>query len=144
VISIDTNVLIYAHRTEFVEYESAYAALEGALTGPEPVGFCWPVLHEFLAVVTNPRAFKEPTPVPQAVDQVQDWLLSPVATPLREGARHLSTLRELLAQGQVNGGAVHDAKIAAICVDVGVRELWTVDRDFSRFPQLRTRNPLLP
>jgi len=25
-----------------------------------------------------------------------------------------------------------------------VRELWTADRDFSRFPRLRTRNPLVP
>ena len=33
--------------------------------------------------------------------------------------------------------------IAAICLDHGVRELWTADRDFSRFTALRTRNPLV-
>jgi hypothetical protein len=26
----------------------------------------------------------------------------------------------------------------------GVRELWTVDRDFGRFPALATSNPLTP
>jgi hypothetical protein len=39
---------------------------------------------------------------------------------------------------------VHDARIAAICLDHGVDELWTCDRDFGRFPDLRIRNPLIP
>jgi predicted nucleic acid-binding protein len=37
---------------------------------------------------------------------------------------------------------VHDAAIAALCVAYGVQEFWSVDRDFSRFPALRVRNPL--
>jgi len=37
---------------------------------------------------------------------------------------------------------VHDARVAAICLAHGVRELLTADRDFSLFPELRTRNPL--
>ncbi|GIH90282.1 hypothetical protein Psi01_09120 [Planobispora siamensis] len=37
---------------------------------------------------------------------------------------------------------VHDARIAALCVTHGVRELRTMDCDFSRFPGLVTRNPL--
>ena len=44
----------------------------------------------------------------------------------------------------ISGAAIHDARIAAICLDHGVDELWTCDRDFSRFPDLRTRNPLIP
>ena len=30
-----------------------------------------------------------------------------------------------------------------MCVSHGVTELWTADRDFSRFPSVPTRNPLL-
>jgi predicted nucleic acid-binding protein len=37
---------------------------------------------------------------------------------------------------------VHDARIAALCLSHGVYELWSGDRDFSRFPALRVRNPL--
>ena len=37
---------------------------------------------------------------------------------------------------------VHDARIAALCLAHGVRELWTADRDFSRFAKLATANPL--
>jgi uncharacterized protein len=38
---------------------------------------------------------------------------------------------------------VHDAPIAALCLQHGVRELWTADRDFGRFPAPRKSNPLL-
>jgi uncharacterized protein len=38
---------------------------------------------------------------------------------------------------------VHDARIAALCLTHGVREFLTADRDFSRFPALRARNPLI-
>jgi predicted nucleic acid-binding protein len=38
---------------------------------------------------------------------------------------------------------VHDARIAALCVQHGVRELYSADRDFSRFPQIAVRNPLI-
>jgi predicted nucleic acid-binding protein len=42
----------------------------------------------------------------------------------------------------VTGPLVHDARIAALCLAHGVTELWTLNRDFSRFPALKTRNPL--
>jgi predicted nucleic acid-binding protein len=43
----------------------------------------------------------------------------------------------------VTGPLVQDARIAALCLQHGVRELWTADRDFSRFPALGVRNPLV-
>jgi predicted nucleic acid-binding protein len=43
----------------------------------------------------------------------------------------------------VAGPQVHDARITALCVQHGVRELWTADRDFGRFAPLRSLNPLV-
>jgi uncharacterized protein len=43
----------------------------------------------------------------------------------------------------IKGPRIHVARIAALCLHHGVRELWTADRDFSLFPQLTTRNPLV-
>jgi hypothetical protein len=43
----------------------------------------------------------------------------------------------------VQGGAVHDARVAALCLRHGVRTLFTADRDFSRFPTLKVKNPLV-
>jgi hypothetical protein len=30
-----------------------------------------------------------------------------------------------------------------LCQNHGVRELWTADRDFGRFPDLKVKNPLV-
>jgi predicted nucleic acid-binding protein len=60
-----------------------------------------------------------------------------------EAEDHLAELRTIVLAAKIQGGAVHDARIAAICVEHGVNELWTLDRDFSRFPGLRATNPLV-
>ncbi len=52
-------------------------------------------------------------------------------------------MHAVILAGRVSGGQVHDARIAALCQLHGVRELWTADRDFSRFPRLQVRNPLV-
>ncbi len=45
-------------------------------------------------------------------------------------------------EGRATGSKVHDARIAALCRANAVTELWSADRDFSRFPGLVVRNPL--
>lgn len=142
-IALDTNILVYAHRIDLPWHEQAVATMDAALAGSDDVALCWPVVHEFLAVVTNTRAFVESTPPPLAFDQVEHWMSSPRAVMLSETRQHLVTLRRLVERGRASGGALHDARIAAICLGHGVRELWTADRDFTRFPELAVRNPLV-
>jgi hypothetical protein len=48
-----------------------------------------------------------------------------------------------MQEGRIAGPQVHDARVAALCQLHGVRELWTADRDFGRFPGLTVRNPLV-
>jgi len=62
---------------------------------------------------------------------------------LAEGLDHWTRLRDVLVSSRATGARVHDARIAAICLSHGVRTLWTADRDFSRFPELTIRNPLV-
>ena len=142
-IALDTNILVYAHRGEMPQHAVARRVVTEALAGSEPVGLCWQVLHEFVAIVTNPKVFRPPTPADVALDQIEDWASSPRSALLHESGQHLSTLRELVLAGRVAGGVTHDARIAAMCLDHGVRELLTSDRDFTRFPTLRVRNPLV-
>ncbi len=62
---------------------------------------------------------------------------------LGETSRHWINLRNLIVEAKIEGPKVHDARIAALCLQHGVRELWSADRDFSRFPQITVRNPLV-
>ncbi|HEX5053396.1 MAG TPA: VapC toxin family PIN domain ribonuclease [Planctomycetota bacterium] len=100
-------------------------------------------MHEFLAVVTHPKIYSPPSTPAKALAQVDPWLQSPSIVLLAEGNTHWAVLRSAVEGGRIQGPQVHDARIAALRCQHGVRELWTADRDFSRVPALRTRNPLV-
>jgi predicted nucleic acid-binding protein len=100
------------------------------------------VVHEFLGIVTHPRIYDPPTPLDVALDTVDAWLQAPALLLLSEADDYWPHLRSLVVAGKVVGPKIHDARIAAICRQHGVRELWSADRDFSRFPDLTVVNPL--
>lgn len=143
-IAVDTNVLVYAHRRDAPLHERARPALSGLAEGRSRWAIPWPCVHEFMAIATHPRIFDPPTPPQAASAQVDAWLRSPSLALLGESSEHWALLSALLAGSEVSGPRVHDARVAAICIGHGASELWSADRDFSRFPELKTRNPLSP
>jgi uncharacterized protein len=142
VIAVDTNLLVYAHREDSEFHSVAARKMEELAEGRGSWGLPWPCLHEFLSIVTHPRIFDPPTPQNAALDQIDAWMESPSVTLLSETASHWTELRALLVSGKVSGPMVHDARVAAICLQHGVRQLWSSDRDFGRFPALNVINPL--
>lgn len=141
-IAVDTNLLVYAHRRDSEFHAGAAAMLRELAEGRAPWAIPWPCVHEFFSVVTHPRIYAPPSTTDQAVVQIDAWLGSPSLVMLGEGSGYWAALRPLLMEGKVTGPLVHDARIAGLCAVHGVRELRTMDRDFSRFPGLATRNPL--
>ncbi|HXE73603.1 MAG TPA: TA system VapC family ribonuclease toxin [Candidatus Nitrosotenuis sp.] len=142
-IAVDTNLLVHAHREDSPWHERAYARVAELAEGRAAWAIPWTCLHEFLAIVTHPRIFDPPSSLDQALSQVEAWLESPSLILLAETADYWPELRDALETGRVHGPRVHDARIAALCRLHGVRELWSADRDFGRFPGLRARNPLV-
>jgi toxin-antitoxin system PIN domain toxin len=143
VIAVDTNVLVYAHRADSDWHAAAARQLASLAEGRDSWAIPWPCLHEFLAIVTHSRIYRPPTPLAKAIEQVEAWLESPSLVLLGETATYWTSLKPLLLAGRIEGSRVHDTRIAALCLQHGVDELWTADRDFSRFPELRSRNPLV-
>ena len=142
-IAIDTNILVYAHREDSTWHAAADRCLGGAAESGAPWAIPWPCIHEFLAIVTHPRIYDPPTPFGDALEQVACWLEVPTVVLLAEAIGYWPALRETLDASRVAGPRVHDARIAALCRQHGVSELWTVDRDFGRFAGVRFKNPLL-
>jgi len=142
VIGVDTNLLVYAHRRDAPWHLDAVEVLRELVEGRRGTwALPWPCVHEFLAVVSRPL-WSRPMPIDDAAEAVSRLLASPTLELLSETERHWEVLASLLGAGVV-GPRVHDARIAAICLEHGVGELLTADRDFSAFPGLRTRNPLV-
>jgi hypothetical protein len=139
VIAVDTNVLVYADRSELPKHAAALAALRELAEGRDawalPV-FC---LGEFVRVVSHPRLFDPPTPASEAVAAVGALLESPSVRLLSPGRRYWSIFADLVLDGDVSGNLVFDAQIAAVCLEHGARTLLSDDRDFGRFPKITLR-----
>jgi toxin-antitoxin system PIN domain toxin len=142
-IAVDTNLLVYSHREDSEWHAAAKACLVDLADSGSAWAIAWSSLHEFIAVVTHPRIYAPPTPQATACAAIRSWLESPGLQLLHEGPGYLDKLERLCVRARIAGGRTHDARIAAICLNHGVAELWTADRDFSLFPELKTRNPLL-
>lgn len=142
-IAVDTQILVYSQREDSAWHEKAAACLRQLAEGSAPWAIPWACIHEFVAVVTHPRIYKPPTPLPHALLQVEYWLESPTLRLIGEPVGYWERLKSLMEEGQAIGPRVHDARIAGVCLAHGVRELWSADRDFSRFSVLPVRNPMV-
>jgi uncharacterized protein len=142
-IAVDTNLLVYAHREDAAFHDAALARLAELAEGSAAWAIPWPCLHEFYAIVTHSRIYAPPTPPARAIEQIEAWLESPSLALLAESAGHWPALKHLLTSARVQGPMVHDARIAALCLQHGVKTLWTADRDFARFTALQAVNPLV-
>jgi toxin-antitoxin system PIN domain toxin len=142
VIAVDTNILVYAHREDSPFHAVASRRVSDLAEGRLAWAIPWPCMHEFLGVVTHPRVYQPPTPLSLALATVDGWLEAPTLLMLAETEDYWPHLRSLVTAGKIGGPRINDARIAALCRLHGVRELWSADRDFSRFADVKVVNPL--
>jgi uncharacterized protein len=142
-IAVDTNILVYAHKQVSDFHTTAKRRVAELVESGDAWAIPWPCLHEFYAISSNPKLFKEPSAALHALDQIEAWLESPTLALIAETSNHWESFSDVIMRSGAVGGAVHDARIAAICIENGVRELWTADRDFAKFKGLKSSNPLV-
>jgi uncharacterized protein len=141
VIVLDANLLLYAYDSDSDKHAKARAWVEEAFSGASPVGLPWQTLSAFMRIVTNPRLTGKRFTPAEVVEIVDQWVNQPNVRLLGPGDNHWSFLRQMIADGQVRGPLITDAQLAALTIEYG-GVLHTTDRDFSRFPGLRWKNPI--
>lgn len=139
--AFDTNVLVYSEIKNSSHHATALQLLTETAQGAQPWALPWPCIYEFLRVVTHPRVFHPPVPVLQALADVDRILTSPSLILLSETDRHSELFQQVVGTAGATGNLVHDAHIAALCIEHGVTEFVTGDQDFLRFADLRIVNP---
>jgi len=133
VIAVDTNILVYAHRSESPQHGRAQARLRALAEGDARWGLPVFCLGEFVRVVTHPAVFHPASTLAEATAVLEGVLASPSLEVLSPGERYWSLLRDALAEARATGNLAFDAQIVAVCREFGVRVLVTEDRDFRRF-----------
>src|SRR5256885_2140298 len=135
--AVDTNVLIYAEITTSLHHSRARQLLTELAQDPITWAIPWPCIYEFLRVITHPRVYYPPVPTTVALEDLKSILASPSLVLLAETPLHAVLLDQVVRQSGVSGNLMHDAHIVALCLEYGVTELLTADRDFARFSGLR-------
>jgi toxin-antitoxin system PIN domain toxin len=138
----DINLLIYAHNIRSSRHEKACDWWNGCLQGNESVALAWVVVMGFVRISTHPKVFASPMPVEGALDRVEEWLTQPHVHLLEPRATHFQTWSALLKNLGTAADLTTDAHLAALAMERGL-VLYTTDADFSRFPGLKRKNPLV-
>ena len=140
----DVNVLIYAHREDSHPEHSRFAAwLTELATGPEPFALSVLTLVGLVRIVTNPRIFKRPSTLHEALDFANELVRRPTARLVGPGPQHWEVVTELCREAEATAKLVADAQHAAVAIEHGCTFV-TTDGDFARFPRLRWHHPLAP
>ena len=140
-ISVDSNILLYAVRSFEPNHVEAKNLLDTILSQKESVAFTDIAINEFLANATNRRLPVPVTSIEQAVSQVKNWLSATNVKVIRNSPQSFNTFVKLCERTGRTGQEIYDAQIAAICIDNGVTEFITNDKGFEQFTELRIRNP---
>jgi hypothetical protein len=97
-------------------------------------------LGALVRIVSNPRAFKEPSTVAEGIAFCDAILARPNCTIIEPGERHWGIFKRLCLETGISGRRVTNAWYAALAIEHGCTWI-TYDRDFARFPGLKWEVP---
>ena len=141
-IAIDTNLLVYAHRSRTPEHARARKAIERASGDPSGWGMAAASVAEFWAVATHPASEGKPSTPKQAAAFIAA-LVDAGAQIWLPGSGFGARLLQAAADLNIVGPRVFDLQIALTVFEGGATELWTHDARFVKIPGLRLHDPLI-
>ena len=139
-IAVDTNILVYAHRSELPLHKKALSHLVRLAESPEPWSLPVFCISEFLRVVTHPRLFDPPSTIEQGLEAISGLLESPSLIVLNPGGHFWPMLQKIVQKANTRGNLIYDAQIVVVCREYGVRDILSEDRDFMRFEKIILHN----
>jgi toxin-antitoxin system PIN domain toxin len=141
VIAVDTNLLVYAHRSSLPEHRRARRALEQASGNPRGWGIALASVAEFWSVVTH-RAAPRPSTAREATSFLATLETDAAMQVWAPRTGFETRLLQLASDLEVAGARVFDLQIALTVFEHGAAEFWTHDQGFTRVPGLRLVDPL--
>jgi toxin-antitoxin system PIN domain toxin len=137
----DANLLLYAEDSLSPHHEEARVWWDGILSDSDPVNLCWPVVNAYIRIATNVRLHQRPLTSAEAMNRVHSWFEQPCVRLVSPSENHWALFQKQIRDSGAVGGLVADAHLAALAIEHGCT-LFSSDKDFAKFPDLRWTNPL--
>jgi len=139
---IDTNILVYAANADAPHHQTCADLLRDWRSRREPWFITWGIAYEFMRVVTHPRVLEHPWSSHEAWRFLEALLAAPGLTVLVETERHPDVATAVIDElASLRGSLYHDAHIAILMREHGIRRIVTNDADFHRFGFLEVMDP---
>lgn len=140
-LTLDINILVARTNVESAHFVRATNLIEDLSTGAEFVYLFWPVIVGYLRVVTRPGLLKRPLTLSDGLDNVQALLARPHVRMGAESRTFWQQLRSVAEPIPARGKLIHDAHLVALMHEHGVSTIYTNDRDFRKFDDIRVVDP---
>lgn len=137
---LDVNVVLAAQRDDHPQHDQVHPWFAQLMAGEEPFGVPASVWASYLRLTTSRRVFDVPAPLDDAFAFIEATTGQPNCLPLEPGRRHVSLLLRACREGDATGDLVPDAVLVALALEHACT-IATLDRDFARFPSVRTVRP---
>lgn len=134
-IGIDTSFLVALSVREHSANQAALRVFEGEIRGREgTMALTTQVLAEFCHVITDPRRFERPLPMPDALELCELWWNSAECRPVVVDADAGALFLTWMHQFGLGRKRLLDTLLAASLHAAGVERLATTDwRDFEAY-----------
>lgn len=140
-LSIDTNILLYAHNRDCPEHQPARAFITECAVRDD-VAICELVLMELYQLLRNPAVLTKPLSTPDAAGICRAWRSNP-RWALIENAPVMDKVWTIAQRPGIARRAVFNARIALTLRHHGITEFATRNTaDFEGFGFTRLINPL--
>jgi len=140
-VLIDANLLLYAYDSDSPHHFAARRWLQAEISSGRPVRLALVTLLAFVRIASDTRIFTRPLTPVEACNIVESWLATANVSLLVPGPRTWQHLATICAEARAKGPLVMDAHLAALAREHGA-VVASTDRDFRRFPSIKTVNPL--
>jgi toxin-antitoxin system PIN domain toxin len=143
VLTVDTNILVYAADADSQFHIPCREWLERQRARSDAWYTTWGIVYEFLRVTTHPRVMRQPWTARAAWQFVTTLLASPGLAVLVPTTRHADVARDVIDEfPHVAGNLFHDAHTVILMREHGIRQICTRDTDFNQFMFLEVVDPL--
>lgn len=141
-IAVDTNLLVYAHRSGVPEHRRSRRAIELAVRSNRGWGIALASVAEFWSIVTHPLVARESRAARLASAFLRMLAADAGMLTWVPGAGFDARLVARALELGIRGARVFDLQIALTALDHGATEIWTHDAGFVKVPGVTIRDPL--
>ena len=137
---LDSNVLIYAHCEDMVQHGKVAAWLAEVINKGDSVILTETVVLSFYRIASNQKAMSNPLTVADIAVAVENLLAQANVVLFTPTGDHFRHFEQFCRKHSISSRLVMDAHLCVVALASG-STVATCDKDFKKFPHVRTFNP---